>query len=95
MFSFASGGTSINGGFSANRLDNSPVSFGGSITQGNISTGATTQGGDSSATGGTSSQSLDLSIPPIPALMQLVLATFNPRVNGSASLYMNGDFEFD
>ena len=95
MFSFASGGTSINGGFSANRLDNSPVSFGGSITQGNISTGATTQGGDSSATGGTSSQSLDLSIPPIPALMQLVLATVSPRLNGSAKFTINQDLEFD
>ena len=71
MFSFASGGSSIGGSFSANRFTNSPVSFGGNITQGNMSTGATTQDGTTASEGGTSSQSLDLSIPPIPALMML------------------------
>ena len=71
MFGFSSGGSSIGGSFSANSFTNSPVSFGGNITQGNITTGDTNQSGDTSATGGTTSQSLDLSIPPIPALMML------------------------
>ena len=75
MFSYAGGSSSIGGNFSANHFSNSPVSFGGNITQGDITTGSTTQGGDVSSGGGTSSQSLDLSIPPIPALMQL--NTFN------------------
>ena len=71
MFSFASGSSSIGGGFSANRFSNSPVSFGGNITQGDMSTGATTQDGTTHSEGGTSDQKLDLSIPPIPALMML------------------------
>ena len=71
MFGFSSGGASIGGHFSANSFTNSPVSFGGSITQGNMTTGDTTQDSNTSSTGGTTSQSLDLSIPPIPALMIL------------------------
>ena len=71
MFGFSSGGSSIGGHFSANSFTNSPVSFGGSITQGDMTTGATTQDSTTTSTGGTTSQSLDLSIPPIPALMIL------------------------
>ena len=68
MFGFSSGGTSIGGGFSANSFRNSPVSFGGNITQGNLSTGDTTQSGDVSSTGGTTSQTADIKveIPGIP-----------------------------
>ena len=69
MFGFSSGGSSNTSHFSANVFTNSPVSFGGSITQGDITTGATTQTGSATSTGGTTSQSLDLSIPPIPALL--------------------------
>ena len=71
MFGFSSGGSSIGGSFSANSFTNSPVSFGGSIIQGDMTTGATTQTSNTSSTGGTTSQGLDLSIPPIPALMML------------------------
>ena len=71
MFGFSSGGSSIGGSFSANSFTNSPVSFGGNITQGDMTTGATTQTSNTSSTGGTTSQGLDLSIPPIPALMML------------------------
>ena len=71
MFSFGSGSSSTSGHFSSNVFTNSPVSFGGSITQGNLSTGSVTQDGSSSSTGGTSQQTADISIPPIPALMML------------------------
>ena len=71
MFGFSSGGSSIGGSFSANSFTNSPVSFGGSITQGDMMTGATTQTSGTSSTGGTTSQTADISIPPIPALMML------------------------
>ena len=68
MFSFASGGTSIGGNFSANSFRNSPVAFGGDITQGDLSTGATTQSGDVSSEGGTSSQTANINaeIPGVP-----------------------------
>ena len=56
MFSFGSGGTSIGGSFSGDSFRNSPVSFGGSITQGNMSTGDVTQSGNVSSEGGTSKQ---------------------------------------
>ena len=56
MFSFGSGGTSIGGSFASDSLRNSPVSFGGSITQGNMSTGDVTQSGNVSSEGGTSKQ---------------------------------------
>ena len=56
MFSFASGGTSIGGSFSSNSMRNSPVAFGGNITQGDLSMGGTTQGGDTTSEGGTSKQ---------------------------------------
>ena len=62
MFSFASGGTSIGGSFSANSFRNSPVAFGGDITQGDLSTGATTQSGDTSAKGGTSDQTANIKV---------------------------------
>ena len=71
MFGFSSGGSSIGGHFSANSFTNSPVSFGGSITQGNLTTGNVSQTSNVSSTGGTTDQKLDLSIPPIPALMML------------------------
>ena len=56
MFSFGSGSSSIGGGFSSNSMRNSPVSFGGNITQGDMRTGDTTQSGDVGSTGGTSKQ---------------------------------------
>ena len=71
MFGFSSGGSSIGGSFSANSFTNSPVSFGGSITQGNMTTGDTNQSSTTGSTGGTTSQTADISIPPIPALMML------------------------
>ena len=80
MFGFSSGGSSIGGHFSANSFTNSPVSFGGSITQGDMTTGATTQTSSTSSTGGTTSQSLDLSIPPIPALMELAAIADKTRL---------------
>ena len=71
MFGFSSGGSSIGGSFSANSFTNSPVSFGGNIVQGDMTTGATTQTSNTTSTGGTTTQGLDLSIPPIPALLEL------------------------
>ena len=71
MFSFASGGTSIGGSFTSNSFRNSPVSFGGSITQGDMTTGSVDQTGNVASTGATSQQTADISIPPIPALMIL------------------------
>ena len=75
MFGFSSGGSSIGGHFSANSFTNSPVSFGGSITQGDMTTGSVDQTSNTSSTGGTTTQGLDLSIPPIPALQQLYYTT--------------------
>ena len=68
MFSFASGSSSHSGSFSGNVFRNSPVSFGGNIVQGNISTGDTIQSGDASSEGGTSKQDakVKVEIPGVP-----------------------------
>ena len=62
MFSYASGGTSIGGSTSANSFRNSPVSFGGNITQGDLTTGDVNQSGDVSSEGGTSSQTANIKV---------------------------------
>ena len=62
MFGFSSGGTSIGGSFSANSFRNSPVSFGGNITQGDMTTGDTTQSGDVSSAGGTTDQTANIKV---------------------------------
>ena len=89
MFGFSSGGSSIGGHFSANSFTNSPVSFGGNITQGNMTTGSVDQTSNTSSTGGTTDQSLSLSIPPIPALMVLDTSVRNLVVNNGGTSTVN------
>ena len=43
-------------------MRNSPVAFGGNITQGNISTGDTIQSGDATSGGGTSGQTANVKV---------------------------------